>query len=104
MEGMGQLRQAAIGTRGRSVDFCGAFHVQSLMRPFVVEFSAKRIELALLLQTVGARRMRGFVFEREMHAFVPAVLLRMTGLDAFDGDAQTQPPDREFGELEQGIL
>ena len=87
MEGIGQLRQAEIGTQGRSVDFCGTFHVQSLVRPFVVEFFAKRIELALLLQTVGSRGMRGFVFEREMHAFMSAVLLRMTGPDAFDGDA-----------------
>jgi len=38
-----------------------------------------------------------------MHAFMPAILLRMTGLDAFDGDAQTQPPDGELGELEQGV-
>src|SRR6266566_2238149 len=35
--------------------------------------------------------------------FMPAVLLRMTGLDAFDGDAQTQPPDGELGEVEQGV-
>jgi len=33
------------------------------------------------LQTVGSRGMRGFVFEREMHAFMSAVLLRMTGPD-----------------------
>ena len=30
-----------------------------------------------------------------MHALMPAILLRVTGLDAFNGDAQTQPPDRE---------
>src|SRR5690349_2966833 len=38
-----------------------------------------------------------------MHAFVPAVLLGMTGLDAPDGNAQAQPPDREPGEIEQSI-
>ena len=27
----------------------------------------------------------------------------MTGLDAFDGDAQPQPPDRELGEVEQRV-
>ena len=30
----------------------------------------------------------GFRFERQMHAFMPAVLLWMTRLNAFDGDAQ----------------
>jgi hypothetical protein len=34
---------------------------------------------------------------------MPAVLLRMTGLDAFDRDAQAQPPNREPGEIEQPI-
>ena len=34
-----------------------------------------------------------------MHAFVPAVLLGLTGFDALDGDAQAQPPDRELGEV-----
>ena len=47
--------------------------------------------------------MCGFRFERKMHAFMPAVLLRMTRLDAFDGDAQTQPPDGELREVEQGV-
>jgi hypothetical protein len=32
---------------------------------------------------------------------MPAILLRMTGLDAFDADAQTQPPDGELGKVEQ---
>lgn len=38
-----------------------------------------------------------------MHALVAAVLLRMAGLDALDRDAEAQPPDRELGEVEQGI-
>jgi hypothetical protein len=42
-------------------------------------------------------------FEGQVHAFMPAILLRMTGLDAFDGDAQTQPPDGELGEVEQRV-
>jgi hypothetical protein len=57
------------------------------VRPFVVELLEKLVEFALLLQAVHSRRSSGFVFEREMHALMPAVLLRMTGLDAFDGDA-----------------
>ena len=62
-----------------------------------VELLEKIIEFALLLQTVQACGTSGFRLESEMHAFMPAILLRMTGLDAFDGDAQTQPPDGELG-------
>ena len=32
-----------------------------------------------------------------------AVLFRMSWLDTFDVDTQTQPPHREFTEAEQGI-
>ena len=38
-----------------------------------------------------------------MHAFVPAVLLRVAGLDALDLDAKLDPPDRELGEVEERI-
>jgi len=30
-----------------------------------------------------------------VHTFVPTVLLRIAWLDAFDVDAQAQPPDRQ---------
>src|ERR1700719_947848 len=85
------------------MDFRGALHVENLMRSLVVEFLEKIVELALLLETVHACGTSGFVFESEMHALMPTVLLRMTRLDAFDGDAQTQPPDGEFGEVEQRV-
>jgi len=38
-----------------------------------------------------------------MHALVAAVLLRVARLDALDLDAEPEPPDREPGEIEQGI-
>ena len=69
------------------------------MRSLVVELLDKIVELGLLLQTVHACRARGFIFQSEMHALMATILLRMTGLDSFDGDAQAQPPDREFGEI-----
>jgi len=98
-----QFRQAAIGMGGGSIDFRGALHVESLVRSLVVELLEKIVELGLLLQAVHACGTSGFVFEREMHALMPTILLRMTGSDAFDGDAQTQPPDGEFAEVEQGV-
>jgi hypothetical protein len=61
------------------------------------------VEAGLLLQAVGARRPGGFLLQGQVHALVAAVLLRVTGLDAFHRDAQPQPPDREFGQAEQAV-
>src|SRR5205814_4262207 len=55
------------------------------------------------LKAVHAWRAGGLLFERQVHALVTTVLLRVTGPDALDGDAQTQPPDRQFGEVEQRV-
>jgi len=38
-----------------------------------------------------------------MHALVTAVLLRMTRLDALDANPQSEPPDRELAQVEQGL-
>ncbi len=40
------------------------------------------IELGLLLEEVAGRGFGGLELEREMHAFVAAILLRMAGFDA----------------------
>src|SRR5438270_12888907 len=73
------------------------------MRAFGIELVDEVIEAVLLLQAVLAWRAGGFLLQGQMHAFVAAVLLRPARLDAFDGDAKPQPPDRELGEAEQGI-
>jgi hypothetical protein len=57
------------------------------MRSFVIELLQESVELGLLLQEVGARRAGGFFLQGQMHAFMPAVLLGMTGPDALNGDA-----------------
>ena len=44
-----------------------------------------------------------FLFEGKVRALVTAVLLRPAWLDAFDLDAETQPRDREFGKIEDGV-
>ena len=73
------------------------------MRPFGIELVHEVVEAGLLLQAVHAWRAGGFLLQGQMHAFMAAVLLRLAGLDALDGDAEAQPPDRELGEVEQGI-
>jgi hypothetical protein len=45
----------------------------------------------------------GLLLQGEMHAFMAAVLLGMAGLNAFDGDAQAQPPNGKLGEVEQAV-
>ena len=69
------------------------------MGSFVVEFLEEIIEPGLLLQAVHAGGSRGFLFQGEMHALVAAVLLGLAGLDAFDIDAEPEPPDGEFERL-----
>src|SRR5258708_40308603 len=76
--------QAAVAADGGSVDFRGALHFPSLFGPPVVEFFEKIIEFGLLLQAVSPPGARGLRFEREVHAFMPALLLWSNGLDAFD--------------------
>jgi hypothetical protein len=43
-----------------------------------------------------SRRAGCFLLEGEVHALVTPVVLRMTGPDAFDGDAEPEQPDREL--------
>ena len=38
-----------------------------------------------------------------MHALVTAVLLRFSRCDALDGDAQAQPPDRQFRQIVETV-
>ena len=65
------------------------------MRPLGIELADEGIEAFLLLQAVGAGRAGCFLFESEVHTLVASVLLRMAGLDALDGDAEAEPPDRK---------
>jgi hypothetical protein len=44
-----------------------------------------------LLQTIRAWRPGRLLLQREVHALMPAILLRMARLDAFDRDAEAKP-------------
>jgi hypothetical protein len=58
------------------------------MRPVVVEILDEVIELPLLLEEVFGGRFGGFLLERQMHALVAAILLRIAGFDALDADPE----------------
>src|SRR5262249_37551915 len=77
--------------------------IQRLVRSVVIIDFAEFIESFLLLQKVISRRLRGLFFQGQMQAFMAAVLLRPAGLDAFDGNSQTQPPYRKLAQTKQGM-
>jgi len=52
---------------------------------------------------VSSVERSGFFLQGQVHALMSAVLLGMTGPDAFDADAEPQPPDREPGEIEKSV-
>jgi hypothetical protein len=73
------------------------------VRALLVEDLDEVVEAGLLLQEVAGRRLGGFFLQGEMHAFMTAILLGMAGLNAFDANAQAQPPDGEFAQVEQSV-
>jgi hypothetical protein len=85
------------------VDLGRTFHIQSLVRPFVVEDLDKAVKAGLLLQKIGGGGFGGLFFQSEVHAFVTAVLLGMARLNALDANAETQPPDGELAQVKQSV-
>src|SRR5215813_2413583 len=103
MQRVCEVGQAGVGSRTGRVDFGRTFHGERLVRPFGIEFLNKVVEAGLLLQTVHSGRSGCFFLQRQMHALVAAVLLWVARLDALDGDAEPQPPHREFGEIKEAV-
>ena len=65
------------------------------MRPDGIEGAAEVVEVTLLGTEVGLRRPSGFALEGSVHAFVTAILLRLTRLDGLRTDAEPDPPSAE---------
>ena len=61
------------------------------------------IEVHLLLEDVVRGGPRRLGLQREVHALVTPVLLRMAGGDALEADTEAQPPHGEFAEAIQGM-
>src|SRR5450759_30698 len=67
-------------------------HVSCFVWTDLVVFLAEAIQRPLLLTAVRRRWLGRFLFQRTMHSFMPAILLRMPRSDAFRHDPQFDPP------------
>src|SRR6266851_787626 len=79
---------------------CRHPHAQRLMGALLVVALDEGIEARLLLEHIRLRRAGGLPLQGEVHALVPAVLLRLARLDPLDQNAEPQPP---HGELTQPV-
>jgi hypothetical protein len=68
------------------------------MGPLPVEALDERVEACLLLQDVRRGRLGGFLLQREMHALVATVILRVSGFAPLDLNTQAEPPNRQLAE------
>ncbi len=68
------------------------------MRALLVELRPERVEAPLLRAAIALRGPRRFGLERLVHPLMPAVLLRVRGLDELGPDAEADPPHAEGGE------
>ena len=103
VKGIIKIGQSLIGAGGGLIDLGRALHVESFVRPFLIEDVDEVIKPGLLLQEVATGRFGGFFLQGEMHALMTAILLGMTRLDAFNANAQPEPPDGEFAQVEQSV-
>src|ERR1700746_1034046 len=74
VEGIIDVRQPGVGTRGSLADLGRALHLQSFVRPLAIENFQEGIEAGLLLQEVLSGRLGGFFFQAEWNWFVGAIL------------------------------
>src|SRR5215475_8062307 len=103
MEGIADVRQAAIRMRRCDIDIGGTLHAQGFMRSFAIEFVNEVIELFLLLQRIHRWRAGSLLLECEVRSLMAAVLLRMSRLDALDLNAEPEPPHRQLRQIEQSV-
>src|SRR5690606_26200470 len=73
------------------------------MRPFLIEFADESIEARLLLQEGPAGRPCGLLLQRQVHALMTSVLLRVARPDALEANTQPQPPDRQLRKVVEPV-
>lgn len=94
------LRKGAVGGL---IERSGRLETERLVGPLVIEDIPELVEPALLSPQVFPRRLRCPSFERSVHPLMPAVLLRLSGLDLLRPDPQLNPPDGELREAAEGV-
>ena len=93
VEGVVDVGQSLIEASGGLIDFGRILHAEGFVRTVMIKDLDEFVEPGLLLKEVGTGGLGGLFLQGEMHAFVAAILLRVAGLDALDGNTETQPPD-----------
>ncbi len=102
--GIGDLRQPTRKRPERGlVDRSGRLLIQGLMGSFLVVDAPEVIEGALLSGERSTWRFGRVPLERSVHALVPAVLLRLSGLDERGCNPERDEVDGELREAAQGI-
>src|SRR5215470_2774498 len=98
LTGVVRLRKPS-GHRPRRglINTCRRTLTQRLVWSFFIEVSRECRKTTGLGGAIGRRRSHGLE-ERQMEAFMAAILLRMTRIDALVPDAQFDPPHRESRE------
>src|SRR4051794_4107487 len=86
---------SAVGPRRRIIVLRRRRLAERLVRSLLVEGGAECIEAPLLLAQRCRRRARGVLLEREVHALVPAILLRTAWLDPLRQHAGLDQPPPE---------
>lgn len=81
--------------RGGSIDGSRRLLVEGLVGTLVVELIPEPVEATLLSGHTSGRRPSRIGFEGPVHAFVPAILLRLARLDELRKDSQPYPPGGE---------
>src|SRR6516165_175868 len=94
----GRFELTGIGPRRRPIAARRRHLAERFMWPVVVEVVAETVKPRLLLGRRGGRRARGLRLERGMHALVTAILLRRTGLNPLQANAQLGPLHRQPGQ------
>ena len=69
--------KTSIHAWGRFINLGRILHAQGFMRTVVVVFFDEVIELGLLLEDILSGWTRSFFLQRQMHAFMATILLRM---------------------------
>ena len=103
VEGIVQVTEPSVRTRGRRVDLRRHLHPQGLMGPLPIEAVDEGVKPRLLLEDIRRGRLGGFLLEGEMHPLMPPVLFGMSGLIRSIAIPSREPPHRQLAQAVERI-